>query len=115
MRTAARFLIAALLALVVTPGRSDIHTIADITGTGATVQIATTSTRASWIQIIAPSTNSAVVRFGDSTVSVTRGLPIAAGGGYCTLIEVPNQRGYNLSLTYVYVAVGDKASIAWGD
>lgn len=96
------------------PIHANINSLADITGTGVTVQISTnTSARPAWVQLIAPSGNAAVVRFGDSTTSATVGLPIAAGGGYNT--PVCSTCSYTLAGMYVYVANGDKVSIAWGN
>lgn len=103
-----------LLLALLFPCSGNIHTIATITGTGETVALSTsTTTRAKWIQIITPSTNSAAVYFGDSTVTATTGLPIAAGAGYNT--PACESCTYTLSATYVYIANGDKAYVAFGD
>ena len=113
MRT--KLLLAVLTLLVlVSAAKPNLHSIAEITGSGATVAISTDgSTRASWIQIIAPSGNSAVVRFGDSTVTSSIGLPVAPGGGYNT--PACSACIYTLSQHYVYVANGDKVDVAWGN
>src|SRR6476620_11680954 len=61
-------------------GSISVRTLADITGDGSTHALSTFGT-ARWVQIIAPSGNSAAVRIGDSNASSSRGAPIAAGGG----------------------------------
>lgn len=117
-----RFLLSiGLLIASIATGANTLVTLTDITGSGAAVQLSTAcpSTTPScsstalidWIQIIAPSGNSAVVRFGDSTVSSSNGLPIAAGGGYTTLYHLGSP--YTLGQFYVYIANGDKVSAAY--
>src|SRR6266702_1977275 len=107
-----RIFFAVLLLLL--PVNAGIHTIATITGANAAVAISTDSTaRASWVQVIAGSSNSGSVMFGDSTVSSTQGLPIAAGGGYNT--PACNTCVYTLNAVYVYVWTGDKAYVACGN
>ncbi len=105
-----------LLALLIflLPCQANLHTIATITGTATTVQISTDAlTRAKWVQVIADSGNGAKVFFGDSTVTATRGLPIAAGGGYST--PSCDSCIYTLSTMYAYLAQGDKIYVAFGD
>lgn len=94
-------------------------TLADITGTGAPVQVQSSGT-ARWVLFIALSTNAASVRVGDSNVSTSRGAPVAAGGGllYPTITtQVGDQKQplYNLSAIYVYIANGDKVAIQWAN
>ena len=92
----------------------EIITVATITGTGAKVALSTNvKTRAAWIQIIADSGNSAKVFFGDSTVSATNGLPIAAGAGYNT--PACSSCIYTPAATYIYISNGDKAYVAFGN
>lgn len=94
--------------------RPNINTLATISGTGAAVQISTdTQTRATWIQVYAPVTNVSNVMFGDSQTSATRGLPVTPGNGYNT--PTCSTCVYTLGATYVYVASGDKAYIAFGN
>lgn len=129
MRTfTAAALLLALLLMLQTPvsvsaqgtGLVVVTTAAEVTGTAAAVQISS-SGNARWIQVIAPSTNSAVIRCGDSNVSATRGLPIAAGGGFMFpgMPFNPNlnsmQNYYSLANVYCYIANGDKADFAWGN
>jgi hypothetical protein len=104
-------LLALLAIFLVLPALADLHTLADISGSSAAVALASSSTRVSWIQCIAPSGNMNVARFGDSTVSSSRGFPIAAGGGYNT----PVGPAYDLAATYVYVVTGDKLSCGFGN
>ena len=99
--------------LLAVPAKSNLHTIATITGAGATVQISSLTVQASFIQIIADSTNSAAVYFGDSTTVNGTGLRIAAGGGYNT--PACDRCVYTPASHYVYVALNDKVYVAWGD
>lgn len=91
-----------------------------VTGTGAAVQIATSGT-ARWVQVLAVTGNAATVNCGDSNVSTTRGILIAAGGGFMFPQISPdqrqnvNQRYYSLSTLYCYVANGDKVNFVWGN
>lgn len=88
-------------------------TLADITGDGAAHKFAT-SGRAKWVQIIALSSNGSAVRIGDSNAGVSRGMPVAAGGGLLLPVQTNNQM-YDLSAWYYYVANGDKVSITWAN
>lgn len=112
-----RFL--ALLALSLCIAGTTIHNTADISGTGTNQQVsATQGARALWVQFVAPSTNSSVVRVGDININSTRGTPIAAGGGYFFPV-VPQSPGpptkYDLSTIYVLVQSGDKVSVEWSE
>lgn len=91
-----------------------IGTIADITGNGSAHVITSTSTSARWVQVIALSTNSAVVRIGDSNTGASRGAPIAAGGGLFLPIPPTPPYAYDLSKIYYYAANGDKLSVTYG-
>ncbi len=103
-----------VLLIFLLPCQANLHTIATITGAGATVQISTDiQTRAKWVQVIADSTNGAKIYFGDSTVTATRGLPIAAGGGYNT--PTCDTCIYTLSTLYAYIGSGDKLYVSFGD
>lgn len=93
---------------------------ADVTGTAAAVQVSASGT-ARWLQVIAPSGNSAVIRCGGSTVSATIGAPVAAGGGLfypampVDTRQAVNQHYYDLSKIYCYVGSGDKVNFSWGN
>jgi hypothetical protein len=97
-------------------GASQTVTLPDITGTGANVCLATSGT-ARWIQIIAPSGNSAVVRLGYGATS-SRGAAIAAGGGFffppLTRQDLaPVQNVYALAETCMYIANGDSVTVTY--
>ena len=112
MKLFQRLFLLALLFCGVLP--SAINTLADISGSSTTVQLSTSpNTVCKWIQVIAPPGNANAVRFGDSTTSPTKGLPIAPGGGYNT--PSCDTCVYPLSAAYVYVVSGDKASVACGN
>ena len=91
-----------------------------VTGAGAAVQIATSGT-ARWIQVLAVTGNSATVNCGDSNVSTTRGILIAAGGGFMFPTipvderQAVNQHYYNLATVYCYIGSGDRANFLWGN
>jgi hypothetical protein len=93
---------------------------ADITGTAAAVQASSSGT-ARWVQVIALTGNSAVIRCGGSTVSATVGTPVAAGGGLFYPVmavdsrQAVNQHYYNLAGIYCYVGSGDKVNFSWGN
>ena len=89
------------------------HSLADIAGTSATVAISTFSTGAHWIQLVAPTGNASVVRWGGPETSATTGSIIVPGGGQCTP-PCPPGSYYLLNTVYVYVATGDKISITYG-
>jgi hypothetical protein len=93
------------------PGTGAFSSVPDITGTGATVQIAT-SGQARWCQLQSPGTNSSTdIRWGDSNVGASRGSGIAAGGGQM----VPFQTQlYSLSALYAYIPNGDKLRVSCG-
>ncbi len=90
-------------------------TIPDKTGDAAAHQIQTSGTCKA-LQIIAQVGNAAVVRIGDSTVSASAGLPIAAGGGLflppITFSNGSSFVSYKLSAMYYYAGSGDVVSIA---
>jgi hypothetical protein len=85
---------------------------ADITGTGATIQLAVSGS-ARWVQIIADSSNTAAVRTDQSsTVSATIGAKVPAGAGFMYPFQGQN---YSLANIYVYIASGDKISVICGN
>lgn len=88
-----------------------IQTETDITGTNATVAICSTCGTAKWVQIVTPAANAAVVRWGDSNTSSTRGAIIAAGGGQYL---PPDGGPYSLPNLYVFIATNDKVTVTWG-
>lgn len=85
---------------------------AEITGDAATHTFAASGVCKA-IQIILPAGNSAVVRVGDSTTSVSKGLPLAAGSGLWLAPLTSGKGGqeqqyYSLADLYYYAATGDK-------
>jgi len=110
MRTARLF--APLLLAFLLSAQTLIVVPAEITCDSAAHAVST-SGLALWVQLIAPSTNSAVVRFGDSSVSATRGFPIAAGGGYNTPVVSQGSPRYDLTKLFYYCTTGDKVDIGW--
>lgn len=91
-----------------------VSTQGDVTLTGAGTPIAIGSGTSRWVDVIALTTNSAAVRCGNSTVSSTRGVPIAAGGAY-RFPASPNQNlYYDLSSLYCAGANGDKFALVRG-
>lgn len=98
----------------------NIQTVADLTGDGSVHPLSSTSTTARWIQLVAPSGNSAVVRWGDANISTTRGAVIAPGGGQLIPPFAPATGGssistlYNLSKIYYLAANSDKLTVTWG-
>jgi len=91
---------------------------ADITGTAATVQLVPAGGGARTLLINALTTNTAVARCGDSTVTASRGTPVAAGGALSygtinTQTNDPQQSLYNLASFYCYIASGDKVAVQW--
>jgi hypothetical protein len=85
----------------------------EITGDAATHQLASSGTCRS-IQFIMPVGNVAVVRVGDSTTAISKGLPVAAGAGlFLPPLTLDTRQGieqryYDLSSLYYYAATGDK-------
>ncbi len=90
----------------------------DVTGTATAVHVAA-SGAARWIQVIAPSGNSAVIRCGGSTVSATVGAPVAPGGGlFFPALPIDTRQStqqfyYHLANVYCYVGSGDKVNFLW--
>jgi hypothetical protein len=102
----------ALTAMVLSP--NGVHTLPTITGTGAAVALSTEfQSIGAYCQIIADPSNASAVMYGDSTVTATRGLRIAAGGGYNT--PTCNTCSCTPGSQYVYVANGDKVYPAFGN
>ena len=106
--------------LVGQQGQIGITTLATITGDAATHQLQTSGS-ARWVQFITASGNAAAMRIGSSNTSSTRGLPIAAGGGFM-LPPIPKDSTesggsqlYDLSKIYYYLATSDTVSVAWGN
>ena len=89
-----------------------IHSLATITGDGATHALSASAVKASWVQIQAPSTNSAAVRVGDSNTSSTRGATVAAGG-FQFAPSHGNANMYDLNTIYYYAETGDEIDVIY--
>ena len=118
MRRLAAILTLCLLGGLAEGQQAQFGSLPDITGTGATVQLTASSITVRWVQLVTPTGNAAVVRWGDSNVSVSRGAIIAPGGGQFVPPIPPNQNApsqntVNLSTLYLYIASGDKVSVTY--
>lgn len=88
--------------------------LADITGAGTTVQLASPNILCRWVQFIVG--GAGTVRIGQSTVSATLGLPIPAGGGMFLPVQTADGQStspYGLAGIYAYVPVGATLSVAY--
>lgn len=95
-----------LLALICFAQQSStLTTIPDLSMTGSAVPLTSGHTYVHWCQFVAPSGNAAVIRWGDSTVSSSRGSSIAAGAGQSIPSSGPV---YDLSTIYFLGTSGDK-------
>lgn len=107
------FLLFAVCALALAQSTLIIFPLNDITGAGTTVALSTSGT-ARFCQLNPLSTNAAVIRLGDSTTSVSRGVALAPGSGQF-IPPSPGQNSaaplFQLSMVYVYIATGDKLSV----
>jgi hypothetical protein len=92
-----------------------ITTSADLTGNAGTQQVSASATTCRFVQFVALSTNTAVIRAGDSNVSSTRGVPLAAGGAWNTPASSNVNFVYALNSFYFYAASGDKLSVTCGN
>ena len=116
MRTLVLLLL--LAALVGAQDSLTIYPITDISGTGSAVHLSS-SGAARWCQLVAPAGNAAVVRWGDSSITTSRGAIIAAGAGqFIPPMVGTNPPGgsalFQLANVYVLVQSGDKISITCG-
>ena len=129
MRRIKLFAIATLIGYLLWPAHAPVEaqgglitvtSAAQVTGSGAAVAVAASGT-ARWIQVLAVTGNSATVNCGDTNVSTTRGILIAAGGGFLFPPMPPdprlstNQNYYSLAAVKCYVANGDKVNFLWGN
>lgn len=101
--------------------------VGDVSGGGGVTSVASALATQSitnpgtvrFIQFVAPSGNTSVVRVGDSSISTTRGVPVAPGGAYQTPLPacVTGAGGEcqtSTSSWYFLVQSGDKVSILLG-
>ena len=89
--------------------------LAEITGDGATHAFSSTAT-ARWVQIVAPTANSAAIRIGGASTNSTTGIPVAPGAGFMLPSTTTNAASqYIIGSIYYYAGVGDKVNIMWGN
>lgn len=110
MKMMKKILVVMVLALIGAQG--GVYSIADITPGGSTVALASSNTKASWVQLVAPSTNSGTIRVGGSTTDSTHGIAMAPGGGMF-FNTLGNSVPYDLQSIYVYGTSTDKVSVAY--
>lgn len=91
---------------------SDIHT-KTITGSSATVALASVSTPIKWVIVTIPASgNTGPDQFGDCSITSTTGIAIPAAPG----VAAPpiQQGGYDLSQLCVNGYTSDKIYVMWG-
>ena len=104
------FLLVCLAVLAMAQSQLTFFTIPDVSMTGSAVQLSATGT-ARVCQLVAPAGNAAVLRWGDSLVTTSRGSIIAAGGGQ---MVPPTPTGgqpsvvFQLNTVYLIGTNGDK-------
>lgn len=89
---------------------ANLHSLGDITGTGALVALSATPVNARWVQVYAPSTNTGTAYCCDALASSTHGQPLAAGSQQFLPASGPL---YDLSTLYVFIANGDKIKVIY--
>lgn len=89
----------------------------DITGTGSAVVLSTSGT-ARFCQLVAPSTNTNVIRWGDSAITSSRGSEMAPNSGqFIPPGPATGNSGtltnyyFNLNTVYVLVQSGDSLTV----
>lgn len=99
--------------------------VPDIAGTGVAASVASVLPAQGipdpgtvrFIQFVAPASNTGTVRVGDSKITTTRGIPLAAGAGYNTPTwcsgSINDCKTYTAAW-YFLVQSGDKVSIVLG-
>ena len=90
-----------------------IFALPDLTMTGSAIPLASSGV-ARECQLIALPANTAAIRFGDSTVSASKGAAISAGSGQfippAPETQAKNGTTFALASTYVIGTAGDKLS-----
>ena len=87
-------------------------TLPDVTMTGSAVPISATGQSARLCQVTALTANAAVVRWGDSAITSSRGSFISAGGGqFIPPGGVGSSYAVDLTTTYVIGTAGDKVAL----
>jgi hypothetical protein len=86
-----------------------------VVGTGKTVPISSKPVGATWLRVLADTSNSALARLGGTEVTAAIGYPLAAGQSFLyppPMIEMEGS-AYNLNLKHVYLATGDKLHVLY--
>jgi hypothetical protein len=96
-----------------------VHTLADITGTGAAVALASSRIVANWIQFTIPitqasgvTTNTAMVRVGDKNVTASRGTAVPTSG--MLFPPIADGQYLDLSQVFAFIANNDKLQVTYG-
>jgi hypothetical protein len=91
-----------------------LHTPADIVGTGAAIKLSTVAgvNFCKWFQVSAVSV-ATLARVGDSNVSATRGIPILPTAGSFCPPTFDQLDPYDLTNTWVYLDLNDTASLCY--
>lgn len=91
-----------------------VQTLEDLIGDGSAHQITATLTQGKFVSIRAGASNSGVVRFGDSTISNSRGGTLAAGQWYDfpPIAEIAER--YSLNQIYYLAALNDTVQVVFG-
>ena len=95
--------------------------LADITGTGAVVNLGTLAraaglaTQGKWAQVQADGANGAIVRIGGTEVTSSHGYPILKGTAFIAYPNGADPTDYaNLDMMNVYIASNDKVYVIVG-
>jgi hypothetical protein len=91
-----------------------LHSVADVTMTGSAVQLSTTVQLVKWFTVTGVTISSAAARLGDSAVTTTRGIPIAANGVFTSPAIATESEVYDLSQVYAIGTNNDKLSVVYG-
>jgi hypothetical protein len=90
-----------------------IHSIPDLTMTGAAIPLRSTTTTCNWCILSAPTANTGDLRIGDSAANATNGAVLSKG--LSTLLPAIGDTKYlDLGSTYVFGTAGDKLSVLYG-
>jgi hypothetical protein len=89
-----------------------VYTLADITGTGATVALSATSQPCKWFQVTAVSIASSA-RLGDASTASDRGIPLPPASAQFFPPISEGTINYDLASQYAYIAGSDVISVAY--
>ena len=91
-----------------------LQTPADFTCNGSQQQLATDTSKAKWMTILADSSNGSAVRIGDVNTSGSRGFPLAAGASLTLPTISDPMEFYPLNKIYVFGANGTVLHVVYG-